>query len=138
MFITVLQRDVFQQAIKDLKCRYAGYTLARVSEKWSESDNVALIEQGVWHGYYERLSVVWSFELEKLSQDYKGPDRMSVLINPVFDIVFADIYPNVFHIEVGFDGFPDIDSRPTLYTSKDIKGSIWDVHYFYDASLRDL
>ncbi len=138
MNITVLQRSVFQQVLADLRVKYAGYRICRVEETWTDSDKNALIEQGVWHGYYERLSVNWEIELSKLSGDYKGPNSFTISISPVFDIVFADIYPNVFYIEVSFHGFPDRPMRPTFYQIDGIEGRIWDIHYYYDAALRDL
>ena len=138
MNVTIEQRDILQQILESLRTKYAGYRICSISESWEESIKKALLEQGVWHGYYENASPLWEFELQKVAGDYKGPQKLSVSISPVFDVIFADIYPNVFFIEVGFKDFPERESRPKLYEAAGVAGTIWDVTYFYDAALKDL
>ncbi len=134
----MLQRDVLQQAVEQLREKYAGYKITSVKESWFHSQDDSLLQSGVWHGNYETFSPRWHFELRKLSGDYKGPDRLEIGMTPVFDIVFADIYPNVFFIEVGFHRHPEKEDRPTSFSIDGIEGCIWDIHYFYSVDLRDL
>jgi hypothetical protein len=124
MNVTIEQKDILHQTIESLRSKYAGYRICSIAESWDESCQGSLMEHGVWHGPYDHVGVQWEFELQKVAGDYKGPDRLTLNVSPAFDVVFADIYPKVFVIEVSFTGFPEKESRPALYQVEGLAGQI--------------
>lgn len=138
MNTTIRLSEILEQVVTDLQNRFAGYKIVKLTETRCESFVQELINDGSWLGYYENIGLQWEFDLVKLSQDWQGPNKQKISVNPHFDIIFADIYPNVFHVEVGFHDFPDESQRPTTTQTNGIDGSIWDLYVFYDTRLRDL
>lgn len=138
MNVTVRQTDVLSQVLRKLRERHAGYRVVRVVESFDDEHRRELLDSGSWLGPYDRFSVGWEFELVNEASDNMGPDRLSVSASPVLDVVFADIYPNVFAIEVSWEEWKDPPRQPDLHRTPGIEGATWKLTYFYNASLRDL
>jgi uncharacterized protein (TIGR02996 family) len=92
--VTVSFRDALPEALEIIRKKFPHYAVKRISDLNAEAVlNAIQLEKSKgwfpgWYGAYENWPHSWKFDLEKSDSAAKGVRRLSVEINPMFEVIF--------------------------------------------------